>query len=245
MLRWLVGLLLIALPQPVSVAVAKSVAKDELPRVYLGHATDCHDEPNTGRTWLEVTQVVPGSPSERAGLATGDQIVAFNGVSFRFKTDGHKMRSLSWIEPNVPLQLSVIRAGTPLELTLLPEPISQDQLQRFKAWLEDFEARGDRSCSATEDPLIVEWRALQDRVIEAGGKATIVVERLPGDPPSFKVSSQQIVLPEGFDWRAHWPSYDILAQRIKPDQTFVISIEVSETKTVVDVFSDYVAYRKM
>lgn len=67
---------------------------------------------------LSVTEVSPGSPAERAGVAAGDLIVAFDGVPVAGADDLHRLLTDDRIDRSVSLQ--VLRAGQPRECTVVP-----------------------------------------------------------------------------------------------------------------------------
>ncbi|MDE0958689.1 MAG: PDZ domain-containing protein [Planctomycetota bacterium] len=65
---------------------------------------------------MVIVQITPGSPAERSGLQVGDQVMAFNGVTFsgmeEMQAIGQKM------VPNSDLTLTIIRNGVEMQLTM-------------------------------------------------------------------------------------------------------------------------------
>ncbi len=65
---------------------------------------------------MVIVQITPGSLSERSGLQVGDQVIAFNGVTFsgmeEMQAIGQKM------VPNSDLTLTIIRNGVEMQLTM-------------------------------------------------------------------------------------------------------------------------------
>jgi S1-C subfamily serine protease len=66
-----------------------------------------------------VTDLVPGGPAERAGLAKGDIILHFAGEAIRGVDDMHRL--LTCERANTEQPIEIMRAGQPLTRTVTPE----------------------------------------------------------------------------------------------------------------------------
>jgi S1-C subfamily serine protease len=66
-----------------------------------------------------VTDLVPGGPAERAGLAKGDIILHFAGEAIRGVDDMHRL--LTGERANTEQPIEIMRAGQPLTRTVTPE----------------------------------------------------------------------------------------------------------------------------
>jgi S1-C subfamily serine protease len=66
----------------------------------------------------EVLQLVPGGPAERAGLRTGDRVVAFGGSAVSSIDDLH--RAVTDWPLGRPAPLCVVRGEARLELEVVP-----------------------------------------------------------------------------------------------------------------------------
>ena len=65
---------------------------------------------------MVIVQITPGSPAERSGLQVGDQVIAFNGVTF---SGMEEMQAIGQkIVPNSDLTLTIIRNGVEMQLTV-------------------------------------------------------------------------------------------------------------------------------
>lgn len=69
-----------------------------------------------------IAEVIPGKPAERAGLATGDRIVAIEGRAVRSPAD---VAVVTNARAEQPIVFTVARGGTAREVTVTPE--AQDQ----------------------------------------------------------------------------------------------------------------------
>lgn len=67
---------------------------------------------------VRVMEVSKGLAADRAGLRTGDQITALNGEAI--KDTDQFMTKVRTMPPGTTLKLSVLRDGTPSELTVMP-----------------------------------------------------------------------------------------------------------------------------
>jgi S1-C subfamily serine protease len=66
-----------------------------------------------------ITESVPGSPANRAGLLTGDMIVTLDGVPVTGADD--LIRLLTGERIGRPVEIDVLRLGKPRRFTLVPE----------------------------------------------------------------------------------------------------------------------------
>lgn len=70
-----------------------------------------------------VREVSPGGPAERAGIHTGDQIVAVNGTDVRGKDSARRViELLRRVKPGDKVNLSVLRDGNTRDLTVTARP---------------------------------------------------------------------------------------------------------------------------
>jgi serine protease Do len=74
------------------------------------------------RSGVEVVQVVPGSPADRAGLRAEDLIVALGGRAIEDVDDLQRLMTSELIGASVPA--TVLRGGETLEVELVPEELS-------------------------------------------------------------------------------------------------------------------------
>jgi len=79
-----------------------------------------------------VPQVVPGEPAERAGIKEGDVIVAVNDKPIMFSS---QLREAIAKHPDQPITLSILRAGTPLKVTVTP--LKQAGIGRIGVTIQD------------------------------------------------------------------------------------------------------------
>lgn len=67
-------------------------------------------------------KITPGSPAESAGLQSGDEVLAVDGVAIEFWSDVvHKIHNA----PERPLLLTILRGETRLEVPVVPEGYSE------------------------------------------------------------------------------------------------------------------------
>ncbi len=65
---------------------------------------------------MVIVQITPGSPAERSGLQVGDQVIAFNGVTF---SGMDEMQAISQeIVPASELTITIIRNDVEMQLTV-------------------------------------------------------------------------------------------------------------------------------
>ena len=75
---------------------------------------DIDFRPDYGELPVMITQVVTNSPAERAGLKTGDRVIAINGETVRDEFD---VRSMIQAHPNAAVRVTVERDGQRQELS--------------------------------------------------------------------------------------------------------------------------------
>lgn len=70
------------------------------------------------KTRMQIGEVTPGMPAERSGFRRGDVILAVDG-----KPEPQYQPLIAYIKsnPNKPLRFSIVRDGTPMEITVTPE----------------------------------------------------------------------------------------------------------------------------
>ncbi|MGH8320171.1 MAG: PDZ domain-containing protein [Steroidobacteraceae bacterium] len=74
---------------------------------------------SSGTAGARVREVSPGGPAERAGIHTGDLIVAVNGTDVRGKDSARRVvELLRGVKPGDKVNLSMLRDGTTLERTV-------------------------------------------------------------------------------------------------------------------------------
>ena len=74
------------------------------------------------RSCVEVVEVVPDSPADRAGLLPEDLIVSVNGTATSSVYDLQRLMVAELIGVEVPV--TIVRDGRPLELRLVPEELA-------------------------------------------------------------------------------------------------------------------------
>ena len=74
-----------------------------------------------------ISKVTPGSPAEKAGLQTGDVIVALDGDAVR--TSSQLRNVIGSRQPGSKLNLTVLRKGNKVELTAVLDPIKEAKEQ--------------------------------------------------------------------------------------------------------------------
>jgi serine protease Do len=76
------------------------------------------------RTGVEVVEVVPGSPAERAGLRAEDLVVAVDGEPIGSVEDLHRLMAEELI--GAPVELEVVRGGSDVRVRLVPAELEID-----------------------------------------------------------------------------------------------------------------------
>ena len=80
---------------------------------------------------LTVVKVVPGSPAEAAGIQTGDELYALNGVAINDKNeDALKKAKKDWA-PGQNVNYTVKRNGQEKQVAVTLAPMPADVLARF------------------------------------------------------------------------------------------------------------------
>jgi predicted metalloprotease with PDZ domain len=78
---------------------------------------------SSGTAGARVREVSPGGPAERAGIRTGDLIVAVNGTDVRGKDSARRVvELLRSVKPGDKVNLSVLRDGKSRDLTVTARP---------------------------------------------------------------------------------------------------------------------------
>lgn len=122
-----------------------------------------------------IGRVVEGSRAERAGLESGDWIVAVDGESVTYWSD--------WVQaieraPNTPLVLSLIRSGTPYELRATPDGRTVEVIANPQEGAENSAASETDQGFLGVGPVLIEIEyplveALQMGVDETVGKTSM------------------------------------------------------------------------
>jgi S1-C subfamily serine protease len=112
--------------------VGSLISEGRVRRAYLGIAGGPRPLPPRAReqlgvaTGVEVVEVVPGSPAERAGIRPEDLIVQVNGQPVASAADLQRLMVAELI--GTPVSASVLRRGSELDLELIPEELSEKKL---------------------------------------------------------------------------------------------------------------------
>jgi S1-C subfamily serine protease len=110
--------------------VGSLISEGRVRRAYLGIAGGPRPLPPRAReqlgvsTGVEVVEVVPGSPAERAGIRAEDLIVEVKGEPVASAADLQRLMVAELIGTSVPAKL--LRRGSELELELVPEELSEE-----------------------------------------------------------------------------------------------------------------------
>jgi serine protease Do len=104
--------------------IASLMADGRVRRAYLGIAGGPRPVPPQARfgggpsSAIEVVEVVPGSPADRAGIRPEDLILVVNGTSTGRVEDLQRLMVAELI--GSPVTVRILRAGRPLDLRLIP-----------------------------------------------------------------------------------------------------------------------------
>jgi S1-C subfamily serine protease len=107
--------------------IGSLMSEGRVRRAYLGIAGGPRPLPPRVRgqfemsSCVEVVEVVPDSPAERAGLRPEDLIVSVNGTATESVYDLQRLMVAELI--GTPVPVTVVRDGRPLELRLVPEEL--------------------------------------------------------------------------------------------------------------------------
>jgi regulator of sigma E protease len=118
-------------------------------------------------TPADVNEVVPGSAAERAGIKSGDVIVAIDGTKIeRFE----QIQRIVQLSPGRPLTFTVLRDGREISLDTVPEAV--EKVDRFGntqriGMLGISRPTGDMVV-VRHDPLSAIWRATTETVSLSG-----------------------------------------------------------------------------
>ncbi len=137
------------------------------------------------RAFVQIQEVIPDSPAERAGLLPGDIVTAVNGD--RLEEGSTELRE--WIRsfPGKPLELTVLREKA--SLTLTATPVLTDGRGFLGVGLQDW-----------PDPESVERYSLPRATVAAGKSIVAVILsilNLPRLVSSGEVSAAEAVRPVG------------------------------------------------
>jgi S1-C subfamily serine protease len=104
--------------------IAELIREGRVRRAYIGIAGGPRPVPPQARaaagtaTCIEVVEVAPGSPADRAGIRPEDLILAVNGTTTARVEDLQRLMVADLI--GVPVNVRLLRAGRLLELDLVP-----------------------------------------------------------------------------------------------------------------------------
>jgi serine protease Do len=110
--------------------VAALMSEGRVRRAYLGIAGGPRPLPPRAtsrwgrRTAVEVVEVVPASPAERAGIRAGDLVVEVDGRATESAADLQRMMVAELI--GRPVTASVWRSGEEVELRLVPDELDEN-----------------------------------------------------------------------------------------------------------------------
>ncbi|MBC7226020.1 MAG: site-2 protease family protein [Thermoflexales bacterium] len=137
------------------------------------------------RAFVQIQEVVPDSPAEKAGLLPGDIVTAVNGD--RLEEGSTELREWIRSSPGEPLELTVLREKE--FLTLTATPVLTDGRGFLGIGLQDW-----------PDPASAERYSLPRATIAAGKSMAVVVLsilNLPRMVSSGQVSAAEAVRPVG------------------------------------------------
>ncbi|HEX2467352.1 MAG TPA: trypsin-like peptidase domain-containing protein [Solirubrobacterales bacterium] len=112
--------------------VSSLIGEGRVRRAYLGIAGGPRPLPPRARTatgsdrGVEVVEIVPGSPAERASLRVGDVIYELDGEAVESATDLQRMMVAERIEREAVAR--VVREGSLVELTVVPAELDLERL---------------------------------------------------------------------------------------------------------------------
>ncbi|MEM9597889.1 MAG: PDZ domain-containing protein [Acidobacteriota bacterium] len=193
---------------------------DDVPKVFFGYGTRYQEKVGDTHGYLRVRRIESDGPANRAGLREGDEIIAFNGVPFRFENDVQAIRAMAWVEAGKPLELTVRRGGQTLDLTMVPTAAEPERQIALARWLDRLEQEG-RACFRCQDegPDAAEAELLR-RIREVGGEAVLKVER---DGDDIRISSSDVRVPPGLEID---PAYAAAARRLSKGKALLLRVKV-------------------
>jgi carboxyl-terminal processing protease len=77
--------------------------------------------------YVEVTDVLPGSPAQRAGIVEGDVILSVDGKVYKGLPQREVQRAIRG-KPGEPVTLTLLRGDRLVPVTLMPEPLPLDSV---------------------------------------------------------------------------------------------------------------------
>ncbi len=77
---------------------------------------------SAGARYYLVRELRSGLPAEKAGLKVGDRVVACNGAVLSSVSSEREAKRLCQVHVGQTLKLDIRRSGSPLELSIVPEP---------------------------------------------------------------------------------------------------------------------------
>jgi hypothetical protein len=211
------------------------VAATEGPRAFFGFVTH-YERTSSGRGEVLVLQIVPGGPAQRAGLAPGDRIVAFNNVAFDFADEYQYMCSLGVFESGRKLVLTVDRGGREFKVELVPENLSPQQVEAVAGYMAQLAGcmETGRNCpcsvhhpgSKDDVDFRSPYRRFTDSIPQHGGTTVLTVAR--DGEGRLHYSSAPVPLPPGFEITADedgilWPNIEALGKGKS------LAVEISST----------------
>ena len=110
---------------------------EETPKARGAFGAHLDYEEEAGRGRFRVVNVVPGGPSDQAGLQAGDIVTAVNGVPFRFRTSLQRHEAFLWLEPGDRVTFHVIREDeTEKDIEILAEAMRPEHQRQWAEIIE-------------------------------------------------------------------------------------------------------------
>ncbi|MBX7116157.1 MAG: trypsin-like peptidase domain-containing protein [Myxococcaceae bacterium] len=172
--------------QGIGFAVPINLVKDLLPnllvngkpaRAWLG--INISEESDGSGRLPTITEVYPESPAQKAGLKTGDRIVAVNGRPA--ESYAQLLRRIALLVPGTQVKLKVLRAGRELEIevTLIPRP-SEAALASMPRLNPDAADRWGVKLAQAQQGVLIESIDREGRGAQAGLKEGDVIVEVNG-----------------------------------------------------------------
>ena len=132
-----------------------------------------------------VSEVVPGSAAEAAGIQRGDRIVALNGQAVSRFED---IAALVQLGLGEPLRLKVQRGGSTIELNATPKVVQQVDIfgDTHRIGLLGIQASGPGEI-VRYDPATATWKAVVETYRRAAGMLKAIGQIITGIRPSNEV----------------------------------------------------------